>query len=468
MDEGGTWLKPLRETIEGAIWRQDLTQLPPLRAWPLRVIRLGHALLNDLLEGQLTLRAMSLVYTTLLSLVPLLALSFSVLKGLFGDHNQIEPFLLGLLSPLGERGAAEISEYIILFVDNIRVGILGSLGLAMLLYTAVSLIQKIEGAFNYTWRTRQTRNVGQRFSNYLSVIMVGPLLIFAAIGPTASLASETAAQRLAEWPILGGLIQAAAGQLLPYLLVIVAFTFVYVFVPNAKVRLLPALVGGVVAGVSWEALGFGFASVVASSTRYTAIYSGFAVLILFMIWLYLSWLILLIGARIAFYVQHPGQIRLQGDEHGLSSRGKEQLALLLMTRIARAHLERHPPETLYGLARWCGLEVDRVEGIVDALERRGLLIQVAGPELAYVPGRACEALLVADILGAVRTAEDTPGLGGPHLPGSPGVDAVLASIDRALTEGLPERTLKDLVAREAGTRPAAVPDEADAARSHAS
>ena len=450
-------MKPLRETIEGAIWRQDLTQLPPLRAWPLRVIRLGHALLNDMLEGQLTLRAMSLVYTTLLSLVPLLALSFSVLKG-FGVHNQIEPFLLRFLAPLGERGA-EISGYIIGFVDKMQVGILGFLGLAMLLYTVVSLIQKIERAFNYTWRTRQTRSVGQRFSNYLSVIMVGPVLIVAAMTLTAGLASATAVQWLTEVQILGGLIQ-AAGQLLPYLLVIVAFTFVYVFVPNAKVRPVPAVVGGIVAGVSWEALGFGFASVVASSTRYMAIYSGFAVLILFMIWLYVSWLILLIGARIAFYVQHPEQIRLGGGEYGLSSRHREQLALLLMTRIARAHFEQRSPETLYELAQWCGVGVDLVEGIVDSLERRGLLIRVAGPELAYVPGRASEALLVADILGAVRTAEEPAGLGGRHLPGSPGVDAVLASIDRALTEDLPERTLKDLVAREAGARPAAVPDTA--------
>jgi membrane protein len=447
MGEGGRYLTRLGETIEEAIWREDLSELPALRAWPLRALRIGHALVNDLLEGQLTLRAMSLVYTTLLSLVPLLAVSFSVLKG-FGVHNQIEPLLLRFLAPLGERGA-EIAENTIGFVDNVRVGILGSLGLALLLYTVVSLIQKIERAFNYTWHTRQTRSVGQRFSNYLSVVMVGPVLMFAALGITASLSSAAIVQRLAEVEVLGGLIQ-LMGQLVPYLLVIVAFTFVYMFVPNAKVRLGPALVGGVVAGVLWETLGFGFASVVASSARYTAIYSGFAVLILFMMWLYVSWLTLLVGASIAFYVQHPMQLSARREDRVLSGRLKEKLALLLMTRIGRDHFAGRPAGTLGVLAQWSGVAIDMAEAVLHPLERRGLLVRTAGPELAYVPGRAPELITVAEILRAVRTAEETSHPGAPHLLATPGVEKLVASIERAVSESLHERTLRELVMAEAG------------------
>ena len=124
-------------------------------AWGLRVLRVSYALIRDLREGQLTLRAMSLVYTTILSLVPLMAISFSILKG-FGVHNQVEPVLLNLLAPLGDKGV-EISERIVGFMDNVKVGVLGSLGFVLLFYTVVSLMQKIERAFNYVWQIKTER-----------------------------------------------------------------------------------------------------------------------------------------------------------------------------------------------------------------------------------------------------------------------------------------------------------------------
>ena len=118
--------------------------LPPLVA---RGGRLLWVLVRDLLEGQLTMRAMSLVYTTLLSLVPMLALAFSVLKAL-GVHNQLEPLLAEALAPLGPR-SVDITGSVIGFVENIQVGVLGSLGVALLFYTAISMIQKIENSFNF-------------------------------------------------------------------------------------------------------------------------------------------------------------------------------------------------------------------------------------------------------------------------------------------------------------------------------
>ena len=144
--------------LDRFIWRADLSELPKWRSRPVVVLRMAAAIGRDLAKGQLTLWAMSLVYTTLLSLVPLLAISFSILKG-FGVHNQIEPLLLGLLEPLGEKGI-EITQRIIEFVDNVKVGVLGSLGFAMLFYTVVSLMQKTERAFNTVWHIEKERSLG--------------------------------------------------------------------------------------------------------------------------------------------------------------------------------------------------------------------------------------------------------------------------------------------------------------------
>ncbi|MCK7580267.1 MAG: YihY/virulence factor BrkB family protein [Chromatiales bacterium] len=170
------------------LWGSDLAAVSPLRRRLIRSARLVHAVVRDFADGQLTLRAMSLVYTTLLSLVPLLALSFSVLKG-FGVHNQVRPALLAFLAPLGDKGV-QITEQTIGFIDNIRVGVLGAVGLGLLIYTVTALLQKIELSFNYVWRVKRLRPLAQRFSQYLSVLTIGPVLVFSAIGITASLIEQ--------------------------------------------------------------------------------------------------------------------------------------------------------------------------------------------------------------------------------------------------------------------------------------
>jgi membrane protein len=253
-------------------------------------------------DGELTLWTMSLAYTTLLSMVPLLALSFSVLKA-FGVHNQIEPLLGNLLAPLGEQGQ-EVSSRLVGFIENMNVGVLGAVGLALLIYTVVSLIEKIEASLNAMWHVTQLRSLSERFSRYLSVLLIGPLLVFSALGLTASAMSSSLAQMLISVEPLGSLVS-MAGQVVPYLLVVGAFTFVYRFVPNTRVRFIPALLAGIVAGLMWQSAGWAFATFVVSSARYSAIYSSFAILVLFLLWLYVSWLVLLIGADMAFYLQHP-------------------------------------------------------------------------------------------------------------------------------------------------------------------
>ena len=304
-----------------------MSSLPWWKVLLIRVLRVFYVVIRDLLEGQLTLRAMSLVYTTLLAMVPLLAVTFSVLKG-FGVHNQIEPLLLNFLRPMGERGV-EVTSRIIGFVDSVKAGILGSIGFALLIYTVISLIQKIERACNDTWHVNRSRPLSQKFSDYLSVILIGPVLVFSALGITASVMSTAVVQKMVAIKVFGSLMELAT-KLVPYLLVIAAFTFVYIFVPNTRVRFRSALTGGLVAGVLWETSGWAFASFVVKSAKYTAIYSGFAILIMFMIWLYLSWLIVLVGASVAYYHQHPESVTSYRRELRLSNRMQEKLALLVI------------------------------------------------------------------------------------------------------------------------------------------
>ncbi|MBN2885843.1 MAG: YihY/virulence factor BrkB family protein [Chromatiaceae bacterium] len=428
------------ERLADQLWNRDPATLNRPGRLLLGLARLGYALARDLGSGQLSLRAMSLVYTTLLSLVPLLAVSFSVLKG-FGVHNQLEPLLLNALSPLGE-GGAEISARIIEFVDRMQVGVLGSLGLGMLLYTVIALIQKIEQAFNYTWRVTRPRPLGQRFTHYLSVLMVGPVLFFSALGVSASLSNAVA--DLAQLQTLGPLFELAR-VLAPYAMISLTFAFVYVFVPNTRVRLGSALIGALAAGLLWEIVGGLFATFMAGSTSYAAIYSGLAILILLMIWIYLGWMILLVGASIAFYHQHPEYLSDPRRDPVLSARQRERLALRLATSIAHRHAHGQPPLECAALARQLAVPETQARALLEELEGQGILLRTAQEGFCHVPARNTSSIALDALLDAVHRYPETQGRGAP-APGEGAIDALVEALDAARAETLAGRSLADLVA----------------------
>ena len=431
----------IESAITGTIWDADLAALPRWKAWLINALRVSYAVLRDLAAGQLTMRAMSLVFTTLLSLVPLLAISFSVLKG-FGVHNQVEPLLLNFLEPLGEKGV-EITNRVIGFVENVEVGVLGSLSIALLFYTVISLMQKIERAFNFTWHVSHQRPLGQRFSGYLTIVVIGPVLVFSSLGITATVMSTTLVEDLAAIRPLGTLIEVAT-KLVPYVMVIAAFTFIYVLMPNTRVRLRSAFVGGLAAGVLWESTGWAFASFIVASTRYTAIYSAFATLIMFLIWLYLSWLILLIGASIAFYDQHPEYLTIERGEPRLSNRVKEKLAFLVAYLIGDSYYRSLPAWTSEGLAQRLRVPKGAMESVLQALEKGGLLIRTGGDPPSYLPARPLETTEVKDVLDAVRAAEEQAHLNLQRLPAEPAVEQLLERLERITAEVLGGHTLKEL------------------------
>jgi len=431
----------LLKAIQAAIWRNPPEPVPAWKAALLRVVRITVVLIRDIWEGQLTLRAMSLVYTTLLSIVPLLALSFSVLKA-FGVHNQTEPMLRRFLAPLGPKGE-EVSHQIIEFIQNMNVGVLGSLGLALLLYTAVSLVQKIEVSFNYIWHVSQPRSLGERFSRYLSVLLVGPILLFAALGLTATAMNIGVVRDVLALEPFGQLVY-EMGRVMPYLLVIGAFTFVYIFIPNTRVEPGPALIGGIVGGVLWQSAGIAFALFVASSTQYSAVYSGFAILILFLIWVYLSWLILLFGASVAFYLQHPEYLVAEGGEPRLSNRMRERLALVIASLISSHYVAGRPAWTLRQLTQALNVPMHAVDVVLVALVQGQLLVKSNDDPPAYLPARDLGAISVEQLLEVVRSAGEDRFLNPAGLPVPAPVAQVLARLDQALNAAATDISLKDL------------------------
>jgi membrane protein len=432
--------------LEAFIWKEEGDK-PGWLGGLQHLLRLGWALGRDLTAGHLTLRAMSLVYTTLLSLVPLLAISFSILKG-FGVHNQIEPLLQNALEPLGER-RDEVVTRIVSFVDNVQVGVLGTVGFILLFYTTVSLMQKIEHAFNDVWQTAGSRSFTERFKDYLTVIVVGPILIFVSVGLAATVMSDPWTQAVSSIRPLGWFID-FLGWVLPMAMIVVAFTFIYVFVPHTRVRVVPALTGGLVAGVLWNALGWLFAGFVAQATRYTAIYSGFATPILFMIWLYVSWLILLVGANIAFYRQNPEYLAGRRLAEDLSAIDRDRLVLQALCVIGERFYAGQTPPDAQQIARRLRVPEQTIAHLLMPLEQHGLLAVTAAAPSGYLPARPWESASVYEALRALREASNTGSpvrawYGRRWSATGNAVDAVLEEQERLSKQVLGGVSLKELV-----------------------
>ena len=422
--------------------RELLWDLETARRYPRRLVypaRYAFVLGRDLLEGQLSMRAMSLVYTTLLSVVPMLALAFSVLKAL-GAHNALEPLLLEFLSPLGNQ-AQVLTANIIGFVENIRVGVLGSLGVALLFYSALSLIQKVESAFNYIWRIERPRPLSQRLGEYLAVLMVGPVAVFSALGVTATvLNSEMVAQITAIEPF--GLLLYVGTKLLPYLLIIGAFTFLYTYVPNTRVRLRAAASGGLLAGVLWQSGSAIFASFVSGASNYNAIYSGFAILIFLLIWLQLGWLILLVGCQLAFYIQHPEHLKQRRTPASLASRASEYLSLMIMGLVGRRFMRGEIPYTQDELSLALNAEPDHVARVTDVLIYHGVLAETGSDRAKMIPGIDLDSVELSRLWRLVRAGATTLPTAHSDDPLDRSVNELLNAADTAFSDNTGKTSLR--------------------------
>ena len=431
-----------KDSIQKKLWETDISTYPRGIRLLINTLRLVYAVVHELTAGQLTLRAMSLVYTTLISLVPLLAVSFSVLKA-FGVQHKVEPLLLEFLNPLGPKGE-EIGATIIGFINNINVGVLGAVGLGVLFYTVVSLVQKIEESINHIWRIGNTRSFLRRIADYLSVLMIGPVMVVAALAVTVSMVSSKFVQFIVGIEPFGTLFY-LGGLTVPYLLIIAAFTFMYIFIPNTSVKIGAAVTGATVSGILWKTAGMLFASFTAGSTKYDAIYSSFAILIMFMIWLYLSWLIFIMGSQIAFFRQYPEYVRRTRGSIELGSRQQEQLALILMYCIGKHYYQGQDPWTVQNLNAELAIPSNLISKELDKLVNKGLLLEINDKNTCYVPARDLDAITLKEVIDTTRLAEADPSIFNTDKARQAAVDKVLHHLDQAYASALGDTTLREWI-----------------------
>jgi membrane protein len=403
----------------------------------LRAARYPYALLRDLAGGQLNLHAMGLVYASLLSIIPLVALSLGLLKALNAEQV-LRPLVHEFFVPMG-REANQFTDQVMSFAGRVHGGLVGSLGFGLLIWTLLGTMRKVEDGFNFVWHVDVPRSFARRSAEYVTLLLALPLLL-AALAAFSRLAADSTPVRLI---VALPLLERLQGWLLrfaPYLLVCLLMTVLYVVIPNTRVRLRPALYGGIAAGILWAAVGRLFTLFVLYSARLTLVYAGFAIMIAALLWTYFGWTILLLGAQVSFYAQNPGYLSGGLREPRLSSVEVERLALGIMYLIAERARERGAPHTISSLSLRLEFPGSAVTRVAANLAAAGFL--TSDDQILQLKGDA-GAIGVLEILraarnqrsGALRSAAATPAA----------VEAFCREFDAGCEPRFSRTTLRDLL-----------------------
>lgn len=360
----------LRYFFRRRIWEIDEGGLSPCRRFLLRRTQFAILIGREFIADRCVLRASALTYVTLLSLVPLFALAFAVLSGL-GVQNTLEPLILEKLTV----GTDELVDEIVTYINNTDATRLGTVGLVTLVMTVVALLSNVESSFNNVWGVKETRPLLRRFADYTSVVLLGPLFLVAAISMTSTLQSQTFVQGLMEEAVVGRFV-IFCFRVLPFLAMWAAFIFLYVFMPNIKVRLPAAVIGGIFGGTLWQLAQWFYVNFQVGVARYNAIYGTLAAVPILMVWIYLSWIIVLMGAEVAYVWQNQTIIRREIREEKVNFLSQEMVALTILAAVTAVFERGEKPWGMERIASHLKLPPRLTRTVIDELVHLGYLAEV--------------------------------------------------------------------------------------------
>ncbi|MFQ5896078.1 MAG: YihY/virulence factor BrkB family protein [Nitrospinota bacterium] len=392
--ENSPRLARLGGLLQPRFWLED--RADDLRGLPGALAVGALSLKHFLLDGCL-LRAAALTYTTLLALIPLLAFGLAVFRG-FGLH---ESLLRGVLSRLAPGPSQQLVEGAISLVARVDAAALGAAGLLLALATVLVAMNNVERAFNHIWGVRRPRPLARRVADYLSILLVAPLLLGAALSLTTLLQSQRGVLDFApHWMVSDAALVLL--RVFPFLAVWVVLGLLYLLIPNAEVEFGSAALAGVVAGTLWQFTQWAYISFQFGLARYQAIYGTLAQLPVLMVWLFLSWSIVFAGAELAYAHQHR-RVHHWGKRSELYEEEALQLALRMAAAVARSFRLGEPPWTEKALAEHLKAPASLLAQVTDRLKRRHLLVEVAGGDAYLLPARDPAQIHLLEVADAVQT-----------------------------------------------------------------
>ncbi|MGE4263096.1 MAG: YhjD/YihY/BrkB family envelope integrity protein [Desulfovibrio sp.] len=435
----GAALRHFRHTI----WTKDSESAGGVRKGFFALSRLIYMVSTGFLADHCIIRASALTFTTILSIVPLLAVAFSISKG-FGLQNAefFRNFLMGIAAD-----RAEVVNKILQYIANTNVKTLGWIGVGALLLTVYTTVSNVERAFNNIWNIKRGRTSWRKFTDFFSVIVICPIIVLVAASVTVAVQKLDLVQDFFASPGSQALEKFLL-KLLSLVLVWVGFVFVYAFVPNTRVRLRSAVAGGLVAGTLWQSAQWLYIHWQIGFTKYNAIYGSFAQLPLFLVWLYISWVIVLLGAEVSYAVQNLGGFVRRGLSERLSPVARQKVAVAALTHIAARFAAGLSPLSVRELSKALHLPEDVVLDTFAILTARGMAVPL-GDEDAPGFGLAVAAdnIRMAEVLEALVDCGEDGECGAMVL--HPGVEPLFQTFAEAQRQSAANVTLEEFARAEA-------------------
>jgi len=383
------------------------------------VIQFWSQVISSFLQNRCPVRASALAYTTLLALVPLLAVVLSVSASMLKQEGEkpIEAFIDQMVSNIAPQlnlevkagdtaGAArrqDVVRNIRNYIANIRSGTLGTTGMIGLVFVAIMLLSNIEATFNDIWGVSRGRAWISRVVNYWAAITLGPIILVVVLGLTSGPYLQASQVWVARLPMSFQVGFQLLFRFVPFLLLASSFAMFYAFMPNARVPFKAALVGGLLGGVLWQLNNLFNIIYVSNVVAYSKIYGSFGMVPIFLVGMYLSWIILLFGAQVAYTYQHRTAYIQQIESERIHFQGREFVALRVMTLVARGFDAGQKPPTAANLADGLGVSPHLISQTLRVLTASGLLVEVAGADPGYTLARAPAQITAAHVLQALRT-----------------------------------------------------------------
>jgi membrane protein len=336
---------------------ENRTQASRARHYASGAAAISRSAVESFLRNDDLLRAAALTYTVALSIVPILALAFSALKG-FGGYDHIRPLVDRYLAP----GSPQTADQLMNYVDHTNAAAIGTAGAAFLLFTVISTMGTIEQAFNQIWRVTRSRSLLRKFTDYLSVLFTVPLLMVAALTMTAMFTAH-----VSRMPVVAGVM--------PYLMVWTGFFLLYVFFPYTHVSYTAAAAGSFIAAVLFQLGQWAYVTFQIGMANYQAIYGALAAVPIFLVWIYIAWSIVLFGAEVSVAIQRGAR------RSALAPNTSDFVYIAtfhILLRLADRHLRGSRPITVRSLAAELGVDQGALTPIIDRLEKRGFVIEAGG------------------------------------------------------------------------------------------
>ena len=445
MDKISGWIPKAIGFIRRDIWRIRRTNLPPGKSFFLQLLRVLILSIRGFDEDKCQLRASAITFYSLISVVPVAAMAFGIAKG-FGFEKMLEAQLRSKLA-----GHEEILDKVIQFshslLESTKGGLLAGIGLIVLFWSVIKVLGQIEDSLNDIWGIKERRSLGRKFADYLSLMLICPILIILSSSVTIFITTQITLI-LEKITFLGAFSSAVLFlvELLPYVLLWGLFTFLYIFMPNTKVRFGSGLLAGIITGTIFQIVQWAYIAFQIGATQYNAIYGSFAAFPLFLVWLQISWLIVLFGAELSFAHQNVDTYEFEPDALQASHRLKKLLSLQIAQHVIRNFARGGNPSTAPQISHKLEIPIRLVNEILFTLVKSGIFSTCGAEEegeRGFQPARDIHHLTIHSVIEAIELCGINT-IPFAHTPEFSTLSETVATFEKAI-EHLPEnRLLKDV------------------------